>query len=76
MAVRTARALVGLVHPLFNPRGERCLTISQQDLAKLAAVSRPRCKHSLLALKRAGLVHLEYGAIVVVDLEALKFRAR
>jgi CRP/FNR family transcriptional regulator, cyclic AMP receptor protein len=67
-----ARALVGLVHPLLNPRGERYLTISQEELANLAAVSRQRCNRSLTAMKRAGLVQLEYGAIVVIDLDALQ----
>ena len=70
-----ARALVGLVHPLLNPRGERHLTISQEELANLAAVSRQRCNQSLLALKRSGLVQLQYGAIVVVDVEALQRHA-
>lgn len=67
-----ARALVGLVHPLLNPRGERHLTISQEELANLATVSRQRCNQSLVAMKRLGLVQLEYGAIVVVDLDALQ----
>lgn len=67
-----ARALVGLVHPLLNPRGERYLTISQEELANLATVSRQRCNQSLTALKRAGLVQLEYGAIVVIDPGALQ----
>jgi CRP/FNR family transcriptional regulator, cyclic AMP receptor protein len=67
-----ARALAGLVHPLLNPRGERYLTISQEELANLAAVSRQRCNQSLTAMKRAGLVQLEYGAIVVIDFDALQ----
>ncbi len=67
-----ARALVGLVHPLLNPRGERYLTISQEELANLAAVSRQRCNRSLMAMKRQGLVQLAYGAIVVIDLDALQ----
>lgn len=67
-----ARALVGLVHPLLNPRGERHLTISQEELANLATVSRQRCNRSLVAMKRQGLVQLAYGAIVVVDLDALQ----
>lgn len=70
-----ARAIVGLVHPLLNPRGERHLTISQDELAKLAAVSRQRCNQSLTALKREGLLQLEYGAIVVNDFDALQRRA-
>jgi CRP/FNR family transcriptional regulator, cyclic AMP receptor protein len=67
-----ARALVGLVHPLLNPRGERYLTLSQEELANLATVSRQRCNQSLMAMKREGLVQLAYGAIVVIDLEALQ----
>ena len=67
-----ARALLGLVHPLLNPRGERHLTISQEELANLATVSRQRCNQSLMAMKREGLVQLEYGAIVVIDLDALQ----
>lgn len=67
-----ARALVGLVHPLLNPRGEHHLAISQQELANLAAVSRQRCNQSLLAMQRAGVVQLAYGVIVVVDLGALQ----
>ncbi|MES2717254.1 MAG: Crp/Fnr family transcriptional regulator [Pseudomonadota bacterium] len=67
-----ARALVGLVHPLLNPRGECRLAISQQELANLAAVSRQRCNQSLVAMQRAGLLQLAYGAIVVVDPQALQ----
>jgi CRP/FNR family transcriptional regulator, cyclic AMP receptor protein len=67
-----ARALLGLVHPLLNPRGQRHLTISQEELAKLATVSRQRCNESLVAMKLEGLVQLAYGAIVVIDLEALQ----
>jgi CRP-like cAMP-binding protein len=67
-----ARALVGLVHPLLNPRGERHLAISQEELAHLASVSRQRCNRSLMAMKQQGLVQLEYGGIIVVDLDALK----
>jgi CRP/FNR family transcriptional regulator, cyclic AMP receptor protein len=70
-----ARALLGLVHPLLNPRGERYLTISQEELANLATVSRQRCNQSLMAMKRAALVQLEYGAIVVIDIDALQLSA-
>lgn len=67
-----ARALVGLVHPLLNPRGEHLLALTQEELANLAAVSRQRCNQSLLAMQREGLVQLVYGAIVVLDVEALR----
>ncbi|MBP9953502.1 MAG: Crp/Fnr family transcriptional regulator [Ottowia sp.] len=69
-----ARALVGLVHPLLNPRGERHLMISQEELANLATVSRQRCNESLLSMKREGLLQLDYGAIRVLDPQALQQR--
>ena len=67
-----ARALVGLVHPLQNPRGERYLMISQEELSNLASVSRQRCNPSLVALQRDGIVQLDYGAIRILDLNALQ----
>ncbi|MDO8455435.1 MAG: Crp/Fnr family transcriptional regulator [Burkholderiaceae bacterium] len=67
-----ARALVGLVHPLLNPRGEHYLMISQEELANLATVSRQRCNESLVAMKRDGLLQLDYGAVRVLDLRALQ----
>ena len=70
-----ARALVGLVHPLLNPRGERRLPLSQEELAHLAAVSRQRCNQSLQAMQRSGLVRLQYGLITVLDLQALQHSA-
>jgi CRP/FNR family transcriptional regulator, cyclic AMP receptor protein len=70
-----ARALVGLIHPLLNPRGARHLMISQEELAHLATVSRQRCNESLVAMKQEGLLQLDYGAVRVLDLDALQRRA-
>jgi CRP/FNR family transcriptional regulator, cyclic AMP receptor protein len=67
-----ARALLGLVHPLLNPRGLNYLQISQEELANLAAVSRQRCNESLVALKRSNALELEYGGIRILDVEALQ----
>ncbi len=67
-----ARALVGLVHPLLNPRGERYLMISQEELANLATVSRQRCNEALVAMKRDGLLQLDYGAVRILNLAALQ----
>jgi CRP/FNR family transcriptional regulator, cyclic AMP receptor protein len=67
-----ARALTGLIHPLLNPRGERYLMISQEELANLATVSRQRCNASLAAMKRDGLLQLDYGAVRVLDVQALQ----
>ena len=67
-----ARALVGLVHPLLNPRGERYLMISQEELANLATISRQRCNEALVSMKHDGLLQLDYGAVGVVNLDALQ----
>jgi CRP-like cAMP-binding protein len=69
---QVARALVGMVHPLLNPRGERHLQLSQEELANLAAVSRQSCNSALMHFKDAGLVRSEYGGIVVLDLPGLQ----
>lgn len=73
---QVARALTGLVHPLLNPFGGRHLQLSQEELAKLAAVSRQSCNTALTHFKEAGLVRIEYGAIVVLDLPGLALLAR
>jgi CRP-like cAMP-binding protein len=69
---QVARALVGMVHPLLNPRGERHLQLSQEELANLSGVSRQSCNAALMRLKEAGLVRSEYGGIVVLDLAGLQ----
>ena len=62
----------GLVHPLLNPRGERHLETSQEEIANLAGLSRQRCNAALNRLRAAGLLQIEYGGITVVDLEGLR----
>ncbi len=69
---QVARALVSMVHPLLNPRGERHLQLSQEELANLVAVSRQSCNAALMRLKEAGLVRIEYGGIFVLDLPGLQ----
>jgi CRP/FNR family cyclic AMP-dependent transcriptional regulator len=69
---QVARALMGMVHPLLNPRGERHLQLSQEELANLAAVSRQSCNSALMRFKNAGLVRSAYGGIVVLDLPGLQ----
>jgi CRP/FNR family transcriptional regulator, cyclic AMP receptor protein len=67
-----AHTLAGLVHPLQNPRGEQYLVISQEELANLASISRQRCNEALTSMKDAGLVKIEYGALQILNLAALK----
>ncbi len=49
-----------------------CLTLSQEELANLETVLRQRRNESLMAMKRTGLVQLNYGAVRVLDLAALQ----
>lgn len=67
-----ARALVGLLHPLLNPQGQMKLLISQEELANLATVSRQRCNESLLALRKEGVISGEYGAVQILNFDALQ----
>lgn len=69
---QVARALVGMVHPLLNPCGERHLQLSQEELANLAAVSRQSCNSALKRFKDAGLVSSGYGGIEVINLPGLQ----
>lgn len=71
-----ARALVGMIHPLLNPRGDRRLQLSQEELANLAGVSRQTCNKVMMNLKDAQLVRTEYGGLVVLDLPGLQALAQ
>jgi CRP-like cAMP-binding protein len=66
------RALAGLFHPWLHPSGERYLQVSQEEIAHLSGVSRPRCNQALKRLSQAGLVRIEYGGLLIVDLEGLR----
>lgn len=71
-----ARALVGMVHPLLSPHGERHLQLSQEELANLAGVSRQTCNKAMMHFNDTGLVRTEYGGLVVLDLPGLKALAQ
>ena len=69
---QVALALVGLLHPLFNPASGRHLPISQEEVGNLAGVSRPRCNRALSRFKEKGLIEVEYGGITILDLPGLR----
>lgn len=69
---KVTRALVGLFHPWLYPNGQRHIAISQEEVANLAGVSRPRCNRALNRLQDAGLLKLEYGGLTVTDLDGLR----
>lgn len=66
---QVARALLGLFHPLFHPRRDKHVQISQEEIANLAGVSRQRCNTALSRLKEAGCIRVEYGGVTVLDLD-------
>jgi CRP/FNR family transcriptional regulator, cyclic AMP receptor protein len=72
---RVTRALVGLFHPWLHPHGQLHIELSQEEVANLAGVSRPRCNHALKRLQDDGLLKLEYGGLTVLDLVRLRHAA-
>ena len=69
---RVARALAGLYNPVLYPDQARDVQLSQEELGYLCGVSRQRVNQALQVLDKAGLVKVEYGRIVILDLEGLR----
>lgn len=69
---KVLRALAGLFHPWLYPHGQLHMEVSQEEVANLAGVSRPRCNRALKDLQDAGLLKLEYSGLLVLDLEGLR----
>jgi hypothetical protein len=67
-----ARSLAALFHPVLYPGVGQLLRITQQELAWLVGLSRQRVNQALIALSGAGLIHVEYGGVRVIDLAALR----
>jgi len=66
-----AQALATLFNFRLYPAMKSYLTISQEDIANLSRISRPRCNEALKHLKEAGLIRTEYGGVTIVDLALL-----
>ena len=69
---RVARCLAELFNPLLYPSKSLRLDITQEEIGYLARISRQRTNQALRALEEAKLLHVEYGAVQVLDLEGLK----
>jgi len=69
---RVARCLAELFNPLLYPGMGMRLAITQEEIGYLARLSRQRVNQALRALEGLGLVHVEYGAVEVLDLMALR----
>lgn len=69
---QVARALVGLYHPRLYPFMTREIKISQEIIASIAGISRPRCNEALGRLQKQGLIRVDYKGLTVLDLDALR----
>jgi CRP-like cAMP-binding protein len=69
---RLARNLAALFNPVLYPGTERELLISQEEIGFLAGLSRQRVNQALKTLQDADLLRLEYGKVVILDVEGLR----
>jgi CRP-like cAMP-binding protein len=70
--VRVARCVAQLFNPILYPGIDRRLEVSQEEIGYLSGISRQRVNQALQTLQQAGLLRVEYGAIVIEDLEGLR----
>lgn len=68
---RVVRAVVGLFQPA-GASSQTELRISQEEVAHVAGVSRQSCNTALRQLCADGLLQIDYGAMRVLDAEALR----
>jgi CRP/FNR family cyclic AMP-dependent transcriptional regulator len=69
---RVARSLAALFNPVLYPGVGEMLRITQQELAYLVGLSRQRVNEALNALQAQDVIHVEYGGLRVLDLDALR----
>lgn len=69
---RVARCVAQLFNPILYPGIDRKLEVSQEEIGYLSGISRQRVNQALRRLQDAGLLKVEYGAIVIEDLEGLR----
>ena len=69
---RVARCLAELFNPLLYPGMGMRLAITQEEIGYLARLSRQRVNQALQSLEKLGLVHVEYGAVEVLNLMGLR----
>ena len=70
--LRVARNLAALFNPVLFPCVGEVLRITQQELAYLVGLSRQRVNEALAVLQEQGAIHVEYGGLRVLDLQALR----
>jgi CRP/FNR family transcriptional regulator, cyclic AMP receptor protein len=70
--VRVARCVAQLFNPILYPGIDRKLEVSQEEIGYLSGISRQRVNQALRRLQQARLLRVEYGAIVIEDLQGLR----
>lgn len=69
---RVARCLASLLDPDLYPHAGNHVQLSQEEIGLLAAVSRQRANESLHRLERAGLLHVGFGGVTLLDPAGLR----
>jgi CRP/FNR family transcriptional regulator, cyclic AMP receptor protein len=66
-----ALCIAQLLDPAPCSAASNVLRISQEEVARLCGLSRQIVNRALHALQEAGLVHMQYGAIEVLNVRGL-----
>ena len=69
---RVARCVAGMFNPILYPGMDARIEVSQEEIGHLAGISRQRVNQALQTLAQAGLLKIEYGAVVIEDLDGLR----
>jgi CRP/FNR family cyclic AMP-dependent transcriptional regulator len=69
---RVALSLAALFNPQLSPGIQSALTISQDEIAELAGLSRQRTNEALKLLGEKGLLRTERVGITILDLKGLQ----
>jgi CRP/FNR family cyclic AMP-dependent transcriptional regulator len=69
---RVARCIAGLFNPVLYPGMGARIEVAQEELGHLAGISRQRVNQALQTLQQAGLIRVEYSAVVIEDLDRLR----
>jgi len=78
IAVRLARRILQMAEGYgeWHDRKSRVVSVKQEQLAAMLAISRQTANQALKKLEAQGIVRLTYGVIEIVDHEGLKRAAR
>ncbi len=68
---RVARTISTLFDPILYPDAGDTLEITQEEIGLIAGLTRPVTNQALRTLEQKGLIRLEYGKIIALDLAAL-----